>query len=210
MTRTERREKFIDESARKPSGEKSKRKYNAAKSHHKSFEIVLNKLELSTGDRFLELGCGAGLLLDMALKTAKSAAAIDHSPDMLDLTKKNNTQAINDGRAEIVLGNVESLPWPANSFSSVASANMFFFVEHPEVMLSEVYRVLEAGGRFAMITMNNRLLPRMVYSRRYRLRTYSNQRMIKMLKAAGFSSIEVESTFFWPQICYAVKESNDG
>ena len=206
MTRAEKKERFIDETARKPSGERGRGIYSDPKGHYGSFRIILDLLKLSSADRYLEIGCGGGVLLRMALEHAGTAAAIDHSPDMVELSKSKNDQALKDNRIEIVQGDAAALPWANNSFTAVASANMFFFVEQPEKMLKEVYRVLEPGGRFVMVTMNNGLLGRMVFGRRYRCKTYSNRVMTEMLENAGLSSVGVKSKFPWAQICYAVKD----
>ena len=53
----------------------------------------------------------------------------------VELSRKNNADAIASGRAEILEGNVAALPWPDNRFSAGASANMFFFVPEPQKAL---------------------------------------------------------------------------
>jgi ubiquinone/menaquinone biosynthesis C-methylase UbiE len=205
MTRSEKREKFIDETARKPSAEEGRRRYKGPKGHYKSFSIILDMLNLRSDDRYLEIGCGGGVLLRMALEKAGSAAAIDHSPDMVDLSKQNNEPDVKNGRVEIVHGDAAALPWADNSFSAIASANMFFFVEQPDTMLKEVYRVLSPGGRFAMVTMDNRIIGKLTFGWLYRLQTYSIRKMRTMFENAGFISIEIKNKLPFSQICCAEK-----
>jgi ubiquinone/menaquinone biosynthesis C-methylase UbiE len=196
---------FIDRTARRPYGKTAVKSYNNPKAHYPSFRIILDKLKLTSEDRYLEIGCGGGVLLRQALETAASAGAIDHSEDMVKLTSDNNRQALEGGRLEVVLGDVAQLPWVDCSFTAGASANMFFFVEQPQVALREACRVLKPGGRFAMTTIADGLLGKLTFGWLFSLRTYSNQVMTDMLNDAGFSYVEVQSRFGFSQICYAVK-----
>jgi ubiquinone/menaquinone biosynthesis C-methylase UbiE len=205
MRCTERRQAFIDRTARKPSGERGIRAYNDPKGHYKSFRIIMDRLNLSSDDRYAEIGCGGGVLLKMVLGRVQYAAAIDHSPDMVELAKSNNRIAVEEGRAEIIQGDAASLPWSADSFTACASANMFFFVEEPQRMLSEVCRVLKTGGRFVMITAGRSILMKLTFGWLYKLRTYTDRDMRFMLEQAGFSRIEVKSHLGYYQICCAVK-----
>lgn len=124
---------------------------------------------------------------------------------MVELSRKNNADAIASGRAEILEGNVAALPWPDGRFSAGASANMFFFVPEPQKALSEACRVLRPGGRFALITLGDSLPGKIIFGWLYKLRLYSDARMEKMLKEAGFSRVEVHTRRFFYQICHAVK-----
>ena len=154
MTFAEMRRGFIDRTARKPGGDWAVKAYNEPKGHYKSFRIILERLNLSADDEYFEIGCGGGVLLSRALERVKYAAAIDHSPDMVALSKKNNQRHVEQGRVDIVSGDAAKLPWADNRFTAGASANMFFFVEQPDAVLREACRVLRPGGRFAMNTIN--------------------------------------------------------
>ncbi len=196
------RQEFIDRTARKPEGERAKKAYSNPKSHYKSFEIILDKLKLKKDDRYVEIGFGGGALLKRALQYVSYAAGIDHSSDMLDATKEQLKESSYD-ELDLVQGDAASLPWEDESFTAAACANMFFFVEKPQEVLNEIHRVLKPGGRFAMVTMSNGILGKLMFGFLYSLKTYSNQEMISMLSEAGFKKIEVKSKF--AQVCYAEK-----
>ena len=187
-------EKFRDITARKPSGWLGKRLYEDPKAHRESFRLILEKLDLRRDDSYLEVACGGGVLLDMALRTVSRAAAIDHSADMVELTMERNKAAADSGIAEVVEGNAESLPWPDESFSCAACANAFFFIEHPELFLSEISRVLEPKGRlvFTTCSVKTSLIGRL-FKRPYNLKTYPDEQMQRMLHSAGFSVAEVDT-----------------
>jgi predicted TPR repeat methyltransferase len=72
---------FFDVTARKPSGWLGKLMYRNPRGHYGFFRMAMEKLQLRAEDAFLEVGCGGGVLLDMALQTVQRACGIDHSPD---------------------------------------------------------------------------------------------------------------------------------
>ncbi len=199
------RENFIDRTARKPSGRSNRRNYAHPTAHYPSFRVILGLLGLTPEDQYVEIGCGGGELLQFALGTAGFGAGIDHSPDMVKVSHENNAQAIASGRAQIVQGDVADLPWEDERFSAAASANMFFFVEEPEKALAEVYRVLRPGGRFAMVTSADTLPVKLTLGWLYKLKSYSNDEMTRMLQKEGFGDIEVYTRKFFSQVCFARK-----
>lgn len=205
MTFAEMRQDFIDRTARKPGGKTGIKMFSNPKGHFRSFRIIMQKLNLSPDDEYFEIGCGGGQLLGMALEQVKFAAAVDHSPDMVALSTKNNQRYVEQNRAEIVSGNAEKLPWADNRFTAGASANMFFFIEQPDAVLREACRVLRPGGRFVMVTMNNSILCKLSFGWLYSLRAYSDEKMQEMFRNAGFSKIEVKSRWDLTQVCYAEK-----
>jgi ubiquinone/menaquinone biosynthesis C-methylase UbiE len=137
-------------------------------------------------------------------ETVNRAAAIDHSPDMIETAEKK-LEHISPERIDLRTGDAADLPWDSGSFSTAASANMIFFVEQPQKVLDEIYRVLRPGGRFAMVTMGNGILGKITFGWLYSLRTYSDRTMTAMLEQAGFDTVEVKSGISSLQVCYAEK-----
>ncbi len=183
-------ERFIDITARRPSGEAVQR-YRDPTEHYADFETALRLLELAGDDRYLELCFGGGQLLESALRIVASAAGIDHSPEMLALACERNICAVVTGRLQLAFGDVHSLPWGDGEFSKVACVNAFFFIERPLDCLREVRRVLRTGGTLVIVTAAERPAgdagpwsPAM--------RTYSAESLSGMLRGAGFGSVAVE------------------
>jgi SAM-dependent methyltransferase len=205
---------FVDVTAKKPSGWLGRLMYRKPVGHYGFFRVALEKLRLQPEDVFLEVGCGGGILLDMALQTVQQACGIDHSPDMVGLARQKNTQVLSEGRAEIVQGNVQALPWDDNHFTCAAGVEMLYFAEDPMLVLQGLYRVLKPDGRLVFVTAAppgsalSRLLsaPWLKY-----LRFYSNDELASMLRGAGFQTVQVqrldrsEHTSFAHQLAYAVK-----
>jgi len=198
--------KFVDKTARKPSGWFGKRMYSNPRGHYKSFRLTLDKLQLKPDDIFLEIGCGGGVLLNMALETVKHAKAIDHSSDMVQIGREKNQEAISEGRVEIVQGNTESLSWDDNSFTCATANQMFFFIDKPMIVLTEFYRVLKPGGRLVITSTEDSILPKLLFVLwSHSMHLYKNSDMESMLKQAGFQTVEVKNLERFIQLSYAEK-----
>ena len=199
-------DKFVDRTARKPSGSFARRMYSNPRGHYKSFRWTLDKLQLKPDDVFLEIGCGGGVLLNMALETVKHAKAIDHSSDMVQIAREKNHEAVSEGRVEIVQGNAESLPWDDNSFTCATANQMFFFIDKPLIVLNEFYRVLKSGGRLVITSTEDSILPKLLFVLwSHSMRLYKNTDMDSMLKQAGFQTVEVKNPERFFQLSYAEK-----
>jgi len=199
-------DKFVDRTARKPSGSFARRMYSNPRGHYKSFRWTLDKLQLKPDDVFLEIGCGGGVLLNMALETVKHAKAIDHSSDMVQIAKEKNHEAVSEGRVEIVQGNAESLPWDDNSFTCATANQMFFFIDKPRIVLKEFYRVLKPGGRLVITSTEDSIMPKLLFLLwSHSMRLYKNQEMESMLKQVGFQMVEVKNLERFIQLSYAEK-----
>ena len=212
--------RFVDATARKPSGQAGRFMYKDPKEHYKSFQYTLEKLNLTADDFFLDVGCGGGSLLDRALQIVHRAAGLDHSPDMVALTKEKNAQAIAEGWLDVREGSAEALPWDDNTFDVVVSTNAFFFIQNPQQFLREAYRVLRSpepaegkpGGRFLVITTAKTKLIGVFFAPwRSSMSLYSNAEMSAMLHEAGFTAVEASSPdgfIQFGQIGYGVKSFN--
>jgi SAM-dependent methyltransferase len=183
-------ERFVDITARRPSGSAGASHYRDPKEHEGSFTSGLAALELTPDDRYLELCFGGGQVLERALETVPSAAGIDHSPDMHALARELNAEAVAAGRLELVQGDVLELPWADGEFTCAACLNAFFFIERPAEFLAEVRRVLAPGGRFVLVTAVRDAAWNGPWSPA--LRTYEPEALWAMLVDAGFADVTVD------------------
>ena len=114
---------------------------------------MIDLLEVGAGDRLLDVGCGPGLAVAYAAASDSQAVGVDTSPTMVRHARRRNRAAIRRGQAEIHLADANRLPFPEATFTAVASLNSLQFWVEPRRALAELHRVLEPGGRVAVVLM---------------------------------------------------------
>jgi ubiquinone/menaquinone biosynthesis C-methylase UbiE len=186
------REHLVDVVARRPGGTLGRLLYRNPRAHFQSFETTLAALDLRSDDRLLEVGCGGGTLLALALASGCEAKAVDHSRDMVVLASQRNATACRNGRLEVIHARAEELPFAAEQFTCAAMTNAFFFVQDPARALQELSRVLRPAGRLAIHTTAPdpplRMAPPPIARR---MRFYTDEQLHKMASTAGFVDISV-------------------
>jgi ubiquinone/menaquinone biosynthesis C-methylase UbiE len=200
---------IADMAARKPSGWLGQFFNGTEVIRKQYFEYIVDKLELKPGDLFLEIGCGTGFLLKMALeRRVQGAVGIDHSCSMVESAGNRNREAIGKGKLIVKLIDADSppWPWPTEKFTCAASHNVFMYLEHPDMVLSEIHRLLKPSGRLLILNLSDCLANRIiskVFCLKFRL--YKDRDMESLLYKAGFVKVEVKSNSLGRQKCYGCK-----
>jgi SAM-dependent methyltransferase len=185
---------LTDRSARRPFGIRARHDYKDPTHHRPSFGATLSALHLTADDVLLELGCGGGAFLRQALATGCRAVGLDHSPEMVRAARELNAQAIEEGRLEVVEGDVHELPFEDGSFTAVATMQTFFFFADAQRVVSECYRILRPSGRLAVFTVSpeakgSPAAPEPMASRGH---FYTDEQLIALARNAGFTLASVE------------------
>lgn len=113
-------------------------------------ETYLTLLDISVGDRVLDVGCGSGAVTrDIARRVGERGLAVglDPSLELLAVARRLAAEAGLDDRIEFREGNVLRLPFPDGSFDVVVCATVLSHVPEGEAAISELARVLRPGGR---------------------------------------------------------------
>ena len=114
------------------SGKHAKKLYNA----------VIEKVNQMNHNSILDIGFGTGTVLSMlANKENIRLCGIDISEKMLHIAREKLI-----GKAELILGDSEHLPWKENEFDIVLCIDSFHHYPNPEKVLSEIRRVLKPNG----------------------------------------------------------------
>jgi len=145
-------DRLVDTIARRPRGLLGRTLYRHPGGHMSGFRKGLEVVPVTATDRVLDVGCGGGVFLEMALSHGCRAAGVDHSPDMVAETRTRNAVAVSDGRLEVVQGDAAALPFPDAAFTAVFCMHAFFFFPRPAEAIAEMARVLAPGGRVAILT----------------------------------------------------------
>lgn len=110
------------------------------------YEVVFDHLGLKPGTRLLDVGCGAGLALQIAAKRGARVSGIDASAPSIEIARERVPGA------NLSIGEMEELTFPAASFDVVTSFNAFQYAASPLTALREARRVLKPGGKVVMVT----------------------------------------------------------
>lgn len=114
------------------------------------YALFAKKLDLQPDDEVLDVACGSGAFLRKYAGRTRSVAGLDHSPDLIEIARRENRDRVADGTAEFVVGDVTALPWEDGRFSAVTSNCVDCYGSKERLALQEMYRVLRPGGRIVV------------------------------------------------------------
>jgi SAM-dependent methyltransferase len=104
------------------------------------YEAVLDELEIGRGTRLLDVGCGAGLFLKLAEQRGATVSGLDAAAPLIEIARERIPAA------ELVVGEMEQLPFADRSFDVVTGFNAYQFAADPGRALAEAARVGIAGA----------------------------------------------------------------
>jgi SAM-dependent methyltransferase len=109
------------------------------------YEAVLDLVHAGPGVSILEVGCGGGTALRLAAERGADVTALDAAPAFVDIVRRRVPGA------DVRVGDLQFLPYDAESFDAVLGFNSFQYAADPSAALAEVQRVLRPGGLLAML-----------------------------------------------------------
>ena len=106
---------------------------------------------IAPGERVLDVGTGTGVVAVTAARAGAKVSALDLSPILIEEARTNGQIA---GCDDITWtdGDAEDLPYADATFDVVLSQFGHMFAPRPDVVVSEMRRVLRPGGRVAFAT----------------------------------------------------------
>jgi SAM-dependent methyltransferase len=120
-----------------------------------SFAGVANPFSLGRlqpGERVLDLGCGSGmdsLVAALMVGPDGHVTGIDMTREMLAKARAAVAE-LGVRNVELVEGEAEQLPFPAESFDVVISNGVVDLIPDKDAVFSELWRVLRPGGRIQL------------------------------------------------------------
>ncbi len=170
----------------------------------KLYPLLLAQLGEIPHGWVLDLGCGTGALLEQVLERYPGSVCtgLDLSQGMLE-----RAEARLEGRARLIRGDAEALPFDTGVFDAVLCCDSFHHYPDPGAVVREVARVLRPGGVFLLADCTaptllrgvaNWLLP---MGNGGDVRLYSSQEMTALLEGSlcGVECRRVDATglFAW-------------
>ena len=119
---------------------------------------VTELLDVQSGDRVLDVGCGPGVTVGLIAERATDGmvSGVDPSVTMLRQAATRNRAAIQSGRVELRRGDAAGLPYPEGSFTKACAMHSVYFWPSMEDGLREIARVLlPAGIAILAVRMRN-------------------------------------------------------
>lgn len=157
---------------------------------------------LNPGDTVLDLGSGGGIDVLLSAKrvgpTGK-AYGLDMTDEMLAVAEQNKRDA-GVTNVEFLKGHIESIPLPDSTVDVIISNCVINLSADKDRVLSEAFRVLKPGGRFAVsdVVTRGAMLPEIRQSVLLWVGCIAGaleeSEFRKKLAAAGFVDIEIEPT----------------
>jgi SAM-dependent methyltransferase len=108
----------------------------------REYVAIHQRLSVSQDDRLLDVACGSGLAIELATLRGASCAGIDASNRLVAIARDR------DAGAEIVVGDMNQLPWDDATFT-VATSFRGIWGTTPGAV-AEIHRVLVPGGRLGL------------------------------------------------------------
>lgn len=106
---------------------------------HKNRELIIKKLvdKFGEGDRYLDAGCGTGLLLR---HLPPGSVGLDINPLNIAKAKEHAPGAA------LVVADIENIPFPSNMFTTIVCTEVLDRLPNPKQAMAELKRVLKPGG----------------------------------------------------------------
>lgn len=120
--------------------------------HRVEVDWTIEQLQIQPNDRVLDVGCGAGDALAQMLRGYNHVhvTGLDRSPTIVRSALRRNRTDVQAGRANVVEGNLGTLPFPDVQFDRVFSIHTLYFWDDVPAVLDEIERVLAPGGLFVI------------------------------------------------------------
>jgi ubiquinone/menaquinone biosynthesis C-methylase UbiE len=161
------------------------------------YEGVKNKMQMQPFKSILDVGCGTGAILSMAINEYKDvqACGIDLSEKMLKKAAEVLGQDV-----ELIAGDSDNLPWKDEMFDLVVCNASFHHFPEPLKVLKEIRRVLKLSGRLIIAdpwwSNPKRYLINLFLDSPFNflgdVRIYSEQEARNLLTKCGFKFVEWE------------------
>jgi len=105
-----------------------------------TYEAALRHVGLEPGQRVLDVGCGAGMFLQLAAAAGAEPHGVDASEALIEIAVRRLPEA------DLRVGEMEDLPWEDGVFDAVTGFNSFFFANDMVAALREAKRVAKPGA----------------------------------------------------------------
>ncbi len=182
---------------RKPEGKLGKMMIKGMNSGHaKMADWGLSHLKKTQPAMIAELGCGGGRNAGELLKKYPNAklTAIDYSPLSVKQTAEYNRDMIDNGRCEVLQGDVSALTLDKESYELATAFETIYFWGDLVKCFSQVAGILREGGIFMIVNESDGTDSASLKFEKIieGMKCYTAEEIETALKAAGFSAVKAD------------------
>ena len=110
--------------------------------------LLIRSLNLPTGVRVLEVGCGRGIALPVLARMLRPKDLAGLDIDAALLTEAHYRMVATGTNARLIHADMRAMPFDDASFDVVLDFGTCYHISHPAVALQEIERVLAPRGIF--------------------------------------------------------------
>ena len=156
-----------------------------------TYEAALDRVGIGADQRVLEVGCGSGVFLRAAADRGAAVTGVDSSGRLVELARRRAPEA------ELMVGDLQALPFDDDSFDVVFASNLLEHLERPAAtaLLAGARRVLRPGGRLVLVQPNFRLDPGRYFDDFTHVAIYTDRSLHDYLVSEGWEVTHLEPRF---------------
>jgi phenylacetate-CoA ligase len=139
----------------------------------RSFRSRIDTLGLLLGNRklcgqkWLDAGCGTGVLSRVLAQRGCSVIGADVSPAMIEIARKSSRDIAGMATFEVI-ESLERSPFEACQFDGILCSSVLEYARDPKECCQEIHRMLKPGGLFLVSVPNRRSIVRLAEKACYR------------------------------------------
>ena len=155
------------------------------------YELAFSMLDFEDNKKLLEIGFGNGKFIRkyFDVNSTLSITGLDFSDTMYSEAVENNKDLVEKGKVKLILGNAICMPFDAESFDFAVTLNTIYFWTPLEKYLSEISRVLKAGGRLLIGYRPKESMENFAFTKE-EFCLYIPDEIRNVIKSSGFRCIE--------------------
>ena len=116
------------------------------------FHWASSLVQVQPDSRILEIGCGAGLLIEKMAEHVESGkiTGIDKSSIQIKKAAQRNLVSIEQGKVQLIQTDFSKYNGPENVFDRVVAFNLNIFLRHTSEALQKVRSLISSTGQFML------------------------------------------------------------
>ena len=176
--------------------------------NRKQYKAVAENIDIRTTDVVLDIGFGNGCLLrKLSKRNPQKMYGIEISADMLNTTAKKNKKEIEQGKIELLLADVQNLPFEDSSIDKAYTVNTIYFWQDIQRGFSEIKRVLKPDGVLLNVIYLKEWLDKLPITQ-YGFSKYTIEQIEKATVESGLKIEHILEVQHGKSICVIAKKIN--